>query len=180
LLTLEVVSLLLVLMKDKAIKIRKKDLYEYIIGEAGYHPIEVALDENYLFNERYEIFDAFIYDCALKKKIVQGVDYINFVKEVDKLRQMKLSGKDISKRETISMCIELYEIAPKTVLIDDSSVLDLPDLPTPNAQKIKEVFGLEDIDTSKFADFKMTEEDHALQEYEKQKKELFEGLEENE
>ena len=178
-LTLGVESLLLVLMKDKAIKIRKQDLYEYIIGEAGYHPIEAALDENYLLNERYEIFDAFIYDCALKKKIVQDVDYINFVKEVDKLRQIILGGKQISKREIVSLCIELHEIAPKTVLVDDSLVLDLPDLPTPNAQKIKEVFGL-DGDTPKFADFKKSEEDHALEEYEKQKKELFEGLEENE
>ena len=73
----------------------------------------------------------------------------------------------------------MHEIAPKTVLIDDSLVLDLPDLPTPNAQKIKEVFGL-DGDTPKFADFKKSEEDHALEEYEAEKRKLFDGLEDYE
>ena len=167
----------MVLMKEQAIQVRKQDILKYVLGESGYHPIEISLDEEYLLNERYEVFDLFIYDCSSKKKIVQEVDYINFFKEVDKLRQKVLSGEHISKREIFSMCIELAEIAPKKVLIDNS--LDLSDMPVVDSEAIKKVFGL-DKPRPKFADFKMSEEDHALEEYEAEKRKLFDGLEEDE
>ena len=165
------------LMKEQAIQVRKQDVLRYVLGESGYHPVEVSLDENYLLNERYEAFDAFIYDSHLKKRIVQELDYINFCKEVDKLRRMSLSGELISKREIFSMCAELQEIAPKKVLVDDS--LDVSEMPVVDNKQIKKIFGL-DGSTSTFGDFKMTAEDHALEEYEREKKKLFEGLEEEE
>mgnify|MGYP006405408719 CR=1 FL=1 len=70
-------------MKEQTIQVRKQDVLRYVLGESGYHPVEVSLDENYLLNERYEAFDAFIYDSHLKKRIVQELDYINFFKDVD-------------------------------------------------------------------------------------------------
>ena len=167
----------MVSMKEQAIQVRKQDILKYVLGESGYHPIEVSLDEDYLLNERYEVFDLFIYDCSSKKKIVQEVDYINFFKEVDKLRQKILSGEHINKREIFSMCIELHEISPKKVLIDDS--LDISNMPVVDSEAIKKVFGL-DKPRPKFADFKMSEEDHALEEYEAEKRKLFDGLEEDE
>ena len=167
----------MVLMKEQAIQVRKQDILKYVLGEAGYHPIEISLDEEYLLNERYEVFDLFIYDCSSKKKIVQEVDYINFFKEVDKLRQKVLSGEHISKREIFSMCVELHEIAPKKVLIDDS--LDISNMPVVDSEQIKKVFGL-DGSMPTCGDFKMTEEDHALEKYEEEKKKLFGGLEEDE
>ena len=167
----------MVSMKEQAIRVRKQDILKYVLGESGYHPIEVSLDEDYLLNERYEVFDLFIYDCSSKKKIVQEVDYINFFKEVDKLRQKILSGEHINKREIFSMCIELHEISPKKVLIDDS--LDISNMPVVDSEAIKKVFGL-DKPRPKFADFKMSEEDHALEEYEAEKRKLFDGLEEDE
>ena len=171
---------MLALMKEQAIQVRKQDVLRYVLGESGYHPVEVSLDENYLLNERYEAFDAFIYDSHLKKRIVQELDYINFFKEVDKLRRMSLSGEPISKREIFSMCVELQEIAPKKVLVDDSlGVFDDSDMPVADKERIKKIFGL-DGSTPTFGDFKMTEEDHALEEYETEKKKLFEGLEEDE
>ena len=158
----------MVLMKEQAIQVRKQDILKYVLGESGYHPIEISLDEEYLLNERYEVFDLFIYDCSSKKKIVQ---------EVDKLRQKVLSGEHISKREIFSMCVELHEIAPKKVLIDDS--LDISNMPVVDSEQIKKVFGL-DGSMPTFGDFKMTEEDHALEKYEEEKKKLFGGLEEDE
>jgi hypothetical protein len=90
---------------------------------------------------------------------------------------MSLSGELISKREIFSMCAELQEIAPKKVLVDDS--LDVSEMPVVDNKQIKKIFGL-DGSTSTFGDFKMTAEDHALEEYEREKKKLFEGLEEEE
>ena len=75
------------------------------------------------------------------------------------------------------MCAELQEIAPKKVLVDDS--LDVSEMPVVDNKQIKKIFGL-DGSTSTFGDFKMTAEDHALEEYEQEKKKLFEGLEEDE
>ena len=164
-------------MKEQTIQVRKQDVLRYVLGESGYHPVEVSLDENYLLNERYEAFDAFIYDSHSKKQIVQELDYINFFKEVDKLRRMSLSGEPIGKKEIFSMCIELQEIAPTKVLIDDS--FEWSDTPVVDNEQIKKIFGL-DGSTPTFGDFKTSEEDHALEKYEKQKKELFEGLEEDE
>ena len=46
------------------------------------------------------------------------------------------------------------------------------------SEAIKKVFGL-DKPRPKFADFKMSEEDHALEEYEAEKRKLFDGLEED-
>ena len=165
----------MVLMKEQAIQVRKQDILRYVLGDSGYHPIEVSLDENYLLDERYEVFDAFIYDSSAKKRLVQGLDYINFIKEVDKLRSMSLSGGPISKREILSMCVELQEIAPTKVLIDDA--FDLPEMPVVDREKIKKVFGL-DKPRRQPAECKKTQEDHALEEYEEEKKKLFEGLEE--
>ena len=75
------------------------------------------------------------------------------------------------------MCVELHEISPKKVLVDDS--LDISNMPVVDSEAIKKVFGL-DKPRPKFADFKMSEEDHALEEYEAEKRKLFDGLEEDE
>ena len=52
-------------------------------------------------------------------------------------------------------------------------------MPVVDNEQIKKIFGL-DGSMPTFGDFKMTEEDHALEEYETEKKKLFEGLEEDE
>ena len=92
-------------MKEQTIQVRKQDVLRYVLGESGYHPVEVSLDENYLLNERYEAFDAFIYDSHLKKRIVQELDYINFFKEVDKVEAHVIEWRaNRQKRNLLYVC----------------------------------------------------------------------------
>jgi hypothetical protein len=83
------------------------DIFEYVIGNSCYCPIEKKID-----SEKYETYDEFIYDCESKEIIDQDSDYINFSKQVSLLRSNapKMSGDEIYR-----ICIELEEISPKTI-----------------------------------------------------------------
>ena len=107
----------MVSMKEQSIRVRKQDILRFVLGESGTHPIESYLDRAYSMDERYEVYDAFIYDSFLQERAVQGIPYISFVKEVDKLRKIILGDEHISKREIFSLCVELQEIAPASVSV---------------------------------------------------------------
>ena len=160
----------MVSMKEQLIKVRKQDILRFVLGESGTHPIEAYLDREYLMDERYEVYDAFIYDSFLQERAVQGVQYIAFVKEVDKLRKIILGDGHISKREIFSLCVELQEVAPASVLVpteEDKKPMFEP------IEGLAEKLGLDKIDTSKFADCKQTDESRALRRYEEEEEELF-------
>ena len=160
----------MVSMKEQSIKVRKQDILRFVLGESGTHPIEAYLDRAYSMDERYEVYDAFIYDSFLQERAVQGVPYISFVKEVDKLRKIILGDEHISKREIFSLCDELQEIAPASVSVPTEE--DKKPMVEP-IEGLAEKFGLDKIDTSKFADAKGTDESRALRRYEEERRRLF-------
>ena len=82
------------------IKIKKEDIFDYVVGNSHYDPIEKTIDPT-----RYEVFDCGIYDNAAKKTIQQGDDYIHFCSQVSYLKKSD------------QLCLELEEIAPTHIII---------------------------------------------------------------
>ena len=89
------------------INVQKGDVFNYVVGNSIFDPIEKCIDSS-----RYEVFDTFIYDAETDKKYNQDDIYDTFCKEVTKLRNnASLMGGDEIKR----LCDELEEIAPKSI-----------------------------------------------------------------
>lgn len=89
------------------IKVNKDDIFEYVVGNSQYCPIERLID-----NKRYATYDEFIYDSKEKAVVDQLQDYKNFSIQVSLLRgrASKMSTVEINQ-----ICLELQEIAPKTI-----------------------------------------------------------------
>ncbi len=89
------------------IKVSADDIFEYVVRNSNFCPIEVKIDK-----ERYAAYDPFIYDSVEKEMIEQDEVYESFCKQVSKLREnaLEMSGDEIYR-----ICIELEEISPKTV-----------------------------------------------------------------
>jgi len=97
------------------IKVDKKDILNFVIGEDHYHPLERSLDSIEGKDHRYETFETFIYDSRHKQKETQNADYIFFYREVVRLRILLQEGTKINGGEILRLCEELVEIAPATV-----------------------------------------------------------------
>lgn len=91
----------------KNIQVSRNDIFNYIVGNSSYDPIERCID-----CKSYEVFDEFIYNNQTKETIEQEEDFIIFSKQVSLLRSKasKMKGEEI-----IKICEELEEIAPKYV-----------------------------------------------------------------
>ena len=97
------------------IKVDKRDILNFAIGEDNYHPLERSLDRLKGKDHRYETFETFIYDSKHKRKQTQNNDYVFFYKEVSALRFLIQRGAKITGNELMKLCGELLEIAPATV-----------------------------------------------------------------
>lgn len=91
------------------IKIKKEDIFDYVVGNSHYDPIEKTIDPT-----RYEVFDCGIYDNAAKKTIQQGEDYIHFCSQVSYLKK---SAPNMERKEIDQLCLELEEIAPTHIIL---------------------------------------------------------------
>ena len=91
------------------LNINQNDIFDYVVGNSNYDPIEKSIDP-----VRYEIFDESIYDNFLKVSIPQKEDYKNFCSQVSKLRR---ESSKMSRAEVISICEELFEIKPEEISI---------------------------------------------------------------
>jgi hypothetical protein len=89
------------------IEVDADDIFEYVIGNSCYCPIETQID-----CERYATYDPFIYDSFNKEMIHQDDPYVSFCTQVSllKARAPKMSGDEIHR-----ICVELEEISPKTI-----------------------------------------------------------------
>ena len=94
-------------MREQEIKINKYDIFNYVVGNSHYDPIEKCIDPT-----RYEVYDYFIYDNQERNRVHQKEDYVIFCYEVTKL---KGEASKMSQREIESLCEELAEIAPTTI-----------------------------------------------------------------
>lgn len=97
----------MIIPEIKNIKVSRDDIFNYVVGNSSYDPIEKCIDSKY-----YEVFDEFIYNNKTKETIEQDEDFIIFSKQVSLLRSKsaKMKGGEI-----LRVCEELEEIAPKYI-----------------------------------------------------------------
>ena len=96
-------------MEKVNIRINRHDIFNYVVGNSVFDPIEKCIAPT-----RYEVLDAFIYDSKLKTQKMQNPQYQKFCWEVSKLKN--LSGK-MNSSEIQRVCEELEEIAPTYVIL---------------------------------------------------------------
>jgi hypothetical protein len=89
------------------IKISSNDIFDYVVGNTNYDPIERSIDPT-----RFEVFDEFIYDHKNKCNLDQDAKFKYFCTEVSKLRSI---SKGMDNSEIQAICIELEEVSPKQI-----------------------------------------------------------------
>jgi hypothetical protein len=94
-------------MNPYNIKISASDIFDYVVGNSNYDPIERCIDPT-----RFEVFDVTICDNQTKQSIEQNDEFKFFCSEVSKLRSI---AKEMDPREIQSICNELEEIAPTKI-----------------------------------------------------------------
>jgi hypothetical protein len=95
------------------IEIQKEDIFNYIVGNTDYDPIEKIIDPT-----RYEVFDCGIYDHVEKIMLAQEEDYNHFASQVSRLRS---SASKMHRKEIDQICLELEEIAPTNILLQENN-----------------------------------------------------------
>lgn len=93
------------------IKIKKEEIFDYVVGNSNYDAIEKIIDP-----VRYEIFDCGIYDNKQKKMLRQNKEYEVYCAYVTNLRK---NSKEMKKPEILQICMEIEEIAPKEINLND-------------------------------------------------------------
>lgn len=93
------------------IKIKKEDIFDYVVGNSNYDAIEKIIDP-----ARYEIFDCGIYDHYEKKLMGQSEEYESYCSFVSNLRKM---AKTMSQHEIEKICMEIEDMAPKEIDLFD-------------------------------------------------------------
>jgi hypothetical protein len=91
----------------KNININRDDIFDYVVGNSNYDPIERCID-----CKSYEVFDEFIYNNETKETIEQDKDFNIFSKQVSLLRSR---SSKMNMDEILRICEELEEIAPKYI-----------------------------------------------------------------
>jgi hypothetical protein len=91
------------------IKVKKEDIFDYVVGNTNYDPIEKIIDPT-----RYEVFNCGIYDNVTKKILEQKEDYEYFAFQVMHLRK---SAASMERKEIDQVCLELEEIAPTHIIL---------------------------------------------------------------
>jgi len=94
-------------MNPHKIKISTNDIFDYVVGNSNYDPIERCIDPT-----RFEVFDVTIYDNLNKLSLKQDEKFLFFCSEVSKLRFI---AKQMNPREIQSLCNELAEVAPTEI-----------------------------------------------------------------
>ena len=86
------------------IKIEQADIFNYVVGNTTYDPIERQIDP-----EKYEVYDHAIYDHSRKVSIPQSETYHNYMEH---LRNLKERAKDMDNFEITKLSEEIQEISP--------------------------------------------------------------------
>jgi len=138
---------------QEEIKVDKKDILNFVIGEDHYHPLERSLDSIEGKDHRYETFETFIYDSKYKQRQAQDDKYIFFYREVMKLRGLILQGEKIKGGEILRLCEELAEVAPTNVKLPSAPFDFKGEVP----EEVAKMFS--NIDRNKFGDMKRDSSD---------------------
>ncbi|MDB4317769.1 hypothetical protein N9973_00565 [bacterium] len=89
------------------IEISSVDIFDYVVLDCTYDPIERCIDATI-----YETYPSFIFNIRDQESVEQGEDYRWFYKELVKLKAKSL---DMHTSEILRLCEEISEIAPKTI-----------------------------------------------------------------
>ncbi len=97
-------------MLSMRIKIEQADIFNYVVGNTTYDPIERQIDP-----EKYEVYDHAIYDHSRKVSIPQSETYHNYMEH---LRNLKERAKGMDNFEIQKLSEEIQEISPKHININ--------------------------------------------------------------
>tara|TARA_R110002020_G_scaffold10894_3_gene41441 strand:- start:2696 stop:3007 length:312 start_codon:yes stop_codon:yes gene_type:complete len=97
-------------MQKVKIKVSRYDIFDYVVGNSIFDPIEKCIDPT-----KYEVYDTFIYDVEGKKDLIQGDKYCRFEKE---MAFLKKNARSMQPNEIDRLCEELEEIAPESLNVD--------------------------------------------------------------
>ena len=147
-------------------------IFDYIIGRNPQHPFDLLLDIH--DDERFECHQTFIYDHKLGQKQIQSLKYLTFFIELDKCKKILLNKKNPRRSEVKRLAEELSEIVPDTLWLAVSN-FDFGDKKT-DKKKLQKIFGLENFNSFKFADYKETDESKLLKDYRTQQLKIYKGL----
>jgi hypothetical protein len=91
------------------ILLKKSDIFNYVVGNSSYDPIERCIDPTL-----YETYSNFIlrHDGDQQEYLYQDVEYEYFFKEMTKLKK---TAPKMESPEILRICEELEGIAPKTI-----------------------------------------------------------------
>jgi hypothetical protein len=91
------------------ILLKKSDIFNYVVGNSSYDPIEQCIDPTL-----YETYSNFIlrHDGDRQEYLYQDVEYEYFFKEMTKLKK---TAPKMESPEILRICEELEGIAPKTI-----------------------------------------------------------------
>ena len=92
------------------IKIKRKNLFDYVVGKTNYDPIEQVIDP-----KKYEVFDKGVWSASHKQLIKQSNQYEEFCAAVSILRRDHggLSFDEIERRVD-----ELMDKAPEEIILE--------------------------------------------------------------
>lgn len=94
-------------MEKVKIKVSRYDIFDYVVGNSTFDPIEKCIDPI-----RYEVFDTFIFDNKGRCNIDQDEQFRDFGEQVSKLRTR---ARKMQRDEIDRICEELEEIAPVSI-----------------------------------------------------------------
>ena len=94
-------------MQEVKIKVSRYDIFDYVVGNSIFDPIEKCIDPT-----KYEVFDTFIYDVKGNKNLTQGDKYCRFEREMGNLKK---NARSMRPDEIDRLCEELEEIAPESL-----------------------------------------------------------------
>ena len=96
------------------IKINQSDIFDYVVGNSVYDPIEKIIDPTW-----YEVFDVSIYNRKKKEFYDQSLEYKNFCNQISQLRR---NAANMDRAEIIRICVELEETAPVEINLTEAVI----------------------------------------------------------
>lgn len=90
-----------------AISVSFDDIFDYVVGNSNFDPIEKRIDPS-----RYEVFVPNIYDHHTKTFLPQNEDFQYFSEQLSLLRK---NARSISPKELEAISRQLFEVAPKEI-----------------------------------------------------------------
>lgn len=93
-----------------AVKVYPNDIFDYVVGNTNYDPLERCIDPT-----KFEVMDRFIYNRETKELLEQDETYVQFCEGVSELRRY---AKILAPTDIQRICDELSELAPTEINLE--------------------------------------------------------------